>query len=134
MSADDTKWSTKVVTELLTLYRTMPALWKVKTRDYQNRNLRKECYDKLIAYCKNIFPEADKEFVNKKNSTPLHGSFRKEFKKVVASRRSGNGAGDVYVPILWVLQVTVVYKRPRHPKCQCFKHGRGAISPKRGGN
>ena len=109
MSADDTKWSTKVVRELLTLYRTMPALWKVKTREYQNRNLRKECYEKLIAYCKTIFPEADKEFVNKKIQR-LRRSFRKEFKKVVASRRSGNGAEDVYVPTLWYYKLLLFTK------------------------
>ena len=109
MSADDIKWSTKAVTELLALYRTMPALWKVKTQEYQNRNLRRECYDKLIAYCKTIFPEADKEFVYKKIQR-LRGSFRKEYNKVVSSRRSGNGTDDVYVPTLWYFNLLLFTK------------------------
>ena len=98
--SDDTKWSQKAVTGLLTLYRRMPSLWKVKTDDYLNRNLRKKCYDELIAYCKPIFPQADRDFVSKKIQK-LRGSFRKEFRKVVASKRSGKGAEDVYVPSLW---------------------------------
>ena len=80
-----------------------------KTPEYQNRNLRKECFDKLIRYCKTIFPEADKEFVNKKLQC-LRGSFRKEYNKVLASRRSGNGADDVYVPTLWYYNLLLFTK------------------------
>ena len=98
--SDDTKWSHKAVTGLLTLYRRMPSLWKVKSDDYLNRNLKKKCYDELIAYCKQIFPHADKDFVSKKIQK-LRGSFRKEFRRVEASTRSGKGADDVYVPSLW---------------------------------
>ena len=97
---DDLKWSNKAITGLLTLYRAMPSLWKIKSNDYQNRNLRKECYDKLITYCKTMFPNADREFVSRKLQS-LRGTFRKEFRKVAASTRSGKGAEDEYVPTLW---------------------------------
>ena len=54
----------------------------------------------LKLYCKPIFPQADRDFVAKKIQK-LRGSVRKEFRKVDASKRSGKGAEDVYVPSLW---------------------------------
>ncbi|KAL5246352.1 hypothetical protein ACI65C_013760, partial [Semiaphis heraclei] len=61
---------------------------------------KREAYDELIKFCKKSIPEANKDFVIKKIQS-FRGSFRKELKKVVDSKRSGASFDDVYVPTLW---------------------------------
>lgn len=89
-----------MLTSFIELYREMPCLWKIKSKDYQNKNLKNEAYDKLVEFCKPIFPSANRDFVYKKVQS-LRGAFRKEFKKVSDSQRSGKGAEDIHTPTLW---------------------------------
>lgn len=85
----------------LELYKQYPCLWKTKSKDYINRNLKREAYNELLKFCKKSIPEANKDCVIKKIQS-FRGSFRKELKKVVDSKRSGASLDDVYViPTLW---------------------------------
>ena len=93
-------WSKKLTGELIDLYREMPCLWKIKSKPYFNRNLKKLSYKRLIDLLKPHFPEADKEFIQKRIQS-LRGTFRKEMHKVTQSKRSGKGAEEIYVPTLW---------------------------------
>lgn len=45
-------WSKKVVSNFIDIYKSYPCLWKIKSRDYTNRNLKNAAYDKLVEFCK----------------------------------------------------------------------------------
>ena len=63
-------------------YRSYPCLWKVKSDEYKNRNLKNRAYDKLIVFCKSaVCSDANKDFVINKIQR-IRGSFRKEINKI----------------------------------------------------
>lgn len=98
---DIRSWSKEIVVDLLAMYHSFPCLWKIKSDDYKNKNLREDAYKKLVDFCKERgFTEANRDFVVKKIQS-LRGSFRKELKKVNDSLRSGTGVDDVYTSSLW---------------------------------
>lgn len=106
--------SKEFVIEFLEKYRQFPCLWKIKSKDYTNKNLKNRAYDELLTVCKTINPEANRDFVVKKIQS-FRGSFRKELKKVEDSKRSGKSADDVHVPTLWyyhLLEFTVDQELP----------------------
>ncbi|KAL4707617.1 hypothetical protein ACJJTC_014722 [Scirpophaga incertulas] len=76
--ADIRTWSKDLIIELITLYKSFPCLWKIKSEEYKNKNLKDEAYKKIIDFCK-----------------------EKELKKVTDSQRSGRGTDDVYKSSLW---------------------------------
>lgn len=88
------------IIELLQLYRQHPALWKVKSTEYSDRNLKNDAYKVLIEKYKKVNPMADKESVKKKVNS-LRTNYRKELKKVHASYRYGTSIDDIYVSPLW---------------------------------
>jgi hypothetical protein len=98
--ADSRCWTKEFVTDFINLYMQMPCLWRIKSRDYTNKNLKNEAYDKLVEFCKPVFPDANRDFVYKKIQS-LRASFRKELKKFLDSKRSGTVADEVYQPTLW---------------------------------
>ncbi|KAK5643440.1 hypothetical protein RI129_007285 [Pyrocoelia pectoralis] len=88
----------KFIRELLNLYRDLPAVWKVKSPEYKNKDLKRESYDILVQKCREYVVDADREFVkNKINS--LRTSFRKEYKKCLKSKENSNT--ELYIPKLW---------------------------------
>ena len=92
--------SQNFVTEFIELYRLLPCLWKVKSSDYFNKAKKQAAYEELLEVCKKIDKNADVDFVKAKIPS-FRGSFRKELRKVRASKRSGAGEEEVYVPKLW---------------------------------
>ena len=74
----------------------MESEWKL----YLNRNKKSEAYAHLVFECKKRFPDANRDFVVEKIQS-LRGSFRKELKKVNASKRSGASTDAVHIPSLW---------------------------------
>ncbi|KAL4715299.1 hypothetical protein ACJJTC_010869 [Scirpophaga incertulas] len=99
--ADIRTWSKDLIIELITLYKSFPCLWKIKSEEYKNKNLKDEAYKKIIDFCEEKgFSDANRDFVVKKLQS-LRGSFRKELKKVTDSQRSGRGTDDVYKSSLW---------------------------------
>lgn len=95
-------WSVEAITGFIRLLRENPCLWKIKSKDYSNRNMKNKAYDELIDFCKTIgFTSADRDFVTKKIQN-LRGAFRKELKKVTETQsKSGSSVEDVYKPSLW---------------------------------
>lgn len=92
---------------------------EIKSKEYLNKNLKSAAYDELIDLCKTIHPEANRDFVVKKIQG-LRGSFRKELKKVLNSKRSGNGADQIYEPTLWncdLLKFTIDQETPSNSIC-----------------
>lgn len=97
---DSRYWSKDFVRHFIEIYKSYPCLWKVRSKDYTNKNLKNKAYEKLVEICKTIYPDANKDYVIKKIQS-FRGSFRKEVKKVAESMRSGTGVDDIYVPTLW---------------------------------
>ncbi|KAI4454259.1 hypothetical protein MML48_10g00007979 [Holotrichia oblita] len=96
---DTRYWSKDFMLIFIEEYKCHPCLWKIISKEYINKNLKNEAYEKLVKLYKSIYPEANRDFVVKKIQS-LRGSFRKEAKKVEESKRSGASANDVYVPSL----------------------------------
>jgi len=112
--SDSRYLSKEFITEFLEKYREFPCLWKIKSKDYTNKNLKNRAYDELLKVCKSINPETNRDFVVKKIQS-FRGSFRKELKKVEDSKRSGRSADDVHIPTLWyyhLLEFTVDQELP----------------------
>lgn len=86
--------------EFINLYRELPAVWKIKSDDYKNRDLKSECYVKLTDKLKELQPTADINCTKRKINT-LRSNFRRELKKQINSRKSGAGADDMYEPTVW---------------------------------
>lgn len=90
----------EIMKKFIECYRDNIALWRVGSKEYQNRTQKAKAYEKLIDVIKDRYPEADKDFVVRKINS-LRSCFRKEYKKVVKSRREFTNPEDVYKPSLW---------------------------------
>lgn len=86
--------------EFIELYQSFPCLWKIKCREYSDRNAKAQAYNILIEKLQTVNPEANRDSVVKKINS-LRTTYRKELKRVLESERSGAGVEDIYVPNLW---------------------------------
>ncbi|XP_054726004.1 uncharacterized protein LOC129235936 [Anastrepha obliqua] len=90
----------QIISDFIEMYRSEPCLWQVKSHDYHDRMKKDNAYTKLAKKLDEIEPGATKKSViNKVNS--LRSAFRKEKKKVEASKKSGSSADSIYKPALW---------------------------------
>jgi len=97
---DSRTYSREFMIEFIDLYKTLPAVWKVKSKSYSDRNLKNAAYEKLISKLREVEPNADRETAVKKINN-IRSSYRRELKKVKQSMHSGAGSDDVYSPTLW---------------------------------
>lgn len=97
MSFGDNK---KFWSEFISLYREQRPLWDVRSKDYSNKHIKRESYDVLVEKVKEINSSADEKYVKAKIES-LRASFRRELKKVLASKKTGSSQDDVYEPNLW---------------------------------
>nr|CAH7765399.1 unnamed protein product [Callosobruchus chinensis] len=77
------------------MYRSFPCLWKVKSLEYADRDKKNKAYGELLKKWRDIDPSANLDSVKRKIDS-IRGSFRKELKKVSASKKSGASAYDIY--------------------------------------
>ena len=67
--------------ELIEQYRFFPSLWKIKSDEYKNRNLKADCYKNMVIKMKEHKPNASKEMVTKKiNALPCILDFGEKYK------------------------------------------------------
>ncbi|CAG2063878.1 unnamed protein product, partial [Timema podura] len=93
------------VAEFIEVYRSLPCLWRTKSRDYYNKALRSEGYKRLVDKWREVNPGADRDFVIKKINN-LRSAFRREMNKVKASMKDRDPASDaVYSPHLWYYEL-----------------------------
>jgi hypothetical protein len=59
-------WSKEFVLELIEEFRSHPSIWKVKSKEYQNRETKERAYSALTEKVKTVDPQANKETVLKK--------------------------------------------------------------------
>ncbi|XP_018577741.1 uncharacterized protein LOC108916036 [Anoplophora glabripennis] len=88
------------MTDFIEVYKSLPCLWQIKSKEYSDRNKKNAAYQKLIEKLKEAKADANRDFVIKKINS-LRSSYRKEKKKVSESLKSGAGTEDVYTPTLW---------------------------------
>jgi hypothetical protein len=72
----------------------------VKSDYYKNKQLKEECYKKLTEILKANDPDASIANTKRKINS-LRSAYRRELKKLEASRKSGAGLDDIYIPTLW---------------------------------
>lgn len=101
MSFEDNKtfWE-----EFILLYEEKPCLWNAKSKNFRNKQLRNAAYEQLIEKCKELFPNANKEFVVKKISS-FRASFRRQLRKIESTKRSGTGADSIPEATLWYFEL-----------------------------
>lgn len=83
----------------ISMYRDKPLLWKIKSKDYMDKNKRrtaiKEMTNLLRTFRRNITEEEVKKKIN-----ILRTSFKRENNKVKKYMASGSSS-DLYIPSLW---------------------------------
>lgn len=71
--------------EFLEIYRDAPALWKVYSEPYKNKQLKLECYNRLTEKLKEIVPDATLAMVKRKINT-FRSNYKREVNKVWNSK------------------------------------------------
>lgn len=104
----------KFTLELIGVYQGLPELWKVKTKDYSDRDKKDAAYDTLLIKYNEWYPEATKDDLKKKLNS-MRTCFRRELKKLSDSQKSGAGADDVYEPSLWYFDALIFLKDQETP-------------------
>lgn len=99
--------SRSLLEEFIITYRNHPCLWKIKCKDYLNKDLKYEAYRKLETICKKEHMHAGREFVVKKINS-LRGSFRREYRRVITEEH--------YVPQLWFYDLMQVHTYTQYKK------------------
>lgn len=91
------------IRECIEVYRSQPALWNIKSKDYSNRQKKNDAYEVLLGKYKEKYPDATREDVTKKFNS-LRTNFRKELKRINDSKRTGTSTDDVEEPTLWYFE------------------------------
>ena len=86
--ADLRSLSRDFLTEFIEIYKENPCLWQTKSKDYSNKQKKNAAYQKLIKKLDEVKINATKDNVVKKINS-LRTCFRKEYRKVLASEKSG---------------------------------------------
>ncbi|CAH1997081.1 unnamed protein product [Acanthoscelides obtectus] len=117
-------YTKQFLTEFIHLYKSFPCLWKTKSSEYNDRNKKNQAYMELVYKLQEVEPETTINSVKRKIDS-LRGSFRKELRKVNASRKLTGNNDDIYLPKLWYFKELLFltnYMGPRKtesdPLCQ----------------
>lgn len=100
MSTDLKKINRDLLEDFILEYKNHPCLWRIKSKEYHDKQKRDAAYNALLLKYKQIDPNADKDIVAKKINS-MRTNYRREKKKVSDSSRSGAGLEDLYEPSLW---------------------------------
>jgi hypothetical protein len=93
---------------LIELYRDHPELWKVKSRDYYNRNKKSAAFDRMLRAVKTLKPDYTVSKLKKKINF-LRTYFNREYKAIEQKKKSGASADDIPHPSLWYYNDEVVF-------------------------
>lgn len=86
-------------TEFLELYRSLPAVWKVKSPEYSSRALKSAGYEQLVQKLREVEPHADRALVVKKIN-----SFRTNFRRDLRKRDQCTEE-EPFVSTLWYFEL-----------------------------
>nr|CAH7743164.1 unnamed protein product [Callosobruchus chinensis] len=79
--SDMRMWSHEFITEFIDLYKSLPCLYEIKSKDYLNKAMKLSAYNQLVEKLKTIDPTAPKDTVVQKIIN-MRSSYRKELKKI----------------------------------------------------
>ena len=82
--------------ELIDIYRSFRALWKVKRKEYSDRNKEDDAYERLFLKFCEWYKDGTKDELTNINS--LRTNFRKELEKVNDSLKFGARNDEIYEP------------------------------------
>ncbi|XP_076058392.1 uncharacterized protein LOC143035331 isoform X4 [Oratosquilla oratoria] len=85
---------------IIQLYRDLPVLWQVKSKEYSDRQKKNSAYEVLVKKYNEKYPGATRDDVRKKINS-LRTNFRKELAKMRSLQMSGAGSDEIYQPTLW---------------------------------
>ncbi|XP_011055950.1 PREDICTED: uncharacterized protein LOC105146970 [Acromyrmex echinatior] len=85
------------ILQCIKVYRSLPALWDIKSKDYRNRRKKNDAYAILINKYREKYPKATRKDIIRKFYL-LRTNFRKELKRINDAKRNGT---DVEKPTLW---------------------------------
>ncbi|XP_030760996.1 uncharacterized protein LOC115886088 isoform X1 [Sitophilus oryzae] len=116
------KENEKFIKEFIEVFKENPVLWDKTHPNNKNMSVRLAALDNLLKKSQEYFPNADIDFVRHRLEG-LRNSFRREYRKVVASKKAGT---EIYVPSLWyynMLLFTVGEEEEEIPEITYeFKH------------
>lgn len=95
----------------------LPEVWDSSTKMYKDAIKRGEAYRKLLQVYKKNKNDATVDDVKKKINS-LRSNYRKEFKKIVQSKRSGAGTDEMYTPKSWVYHLLQFSSKTEQPISQ----------------
>lgn len=116
--ADLRSLSKDFLIEFIDIYKENPCLWQIKNKDYSNKQKKSAAYLQLVQKLNEVENNPTKDGVVKKINS-LRTCFRKEYRKVLASEKSGAGTDDLYKPSLWyydLLLFLIDQEEPRPSK------------------
>ncbi|CAK1591730.1 unnamed protein product [Parnassius mnemosyne] len=90
--------------KFIEIYKSEGCLWRVKCKEYHDRDKRSTAYEKLKTKLKELEPTATKDDVIKKINT-LRSNVRREEKKYDESVKSGASSNDIYKTTLWYFEL-----------------------------
>ncbi|XP_068108876.1 uncharacterized protein [Hyperolius riggenbachi] len=103
------------ITNFIALYRRHPCLWKYSSPEHSDREMSNRAYEELVDFYRTVHPAATVKTVKRKIQSLLAGH-RRHLNKVMALKRSGAGAAEVYANTVWyfrLLEFTVDEVEPR---------------------
>lgn len=88
------------IREFIQVYKDNQVLWDKSHPKYKSRDNRNSALDALLNKSKEYYSDADIDFVKHKIDG-LRGGFRREYKKVLESKKVAKTEDDIYIPSLW---------------------------------
>jgi len=95
---DDNISEKEFLLQFISIYRDLPMLWRIKSKEYMDKHKRINAIKKLTELLK-VYRRNITEDVKKKINI-LRTTFKREKNKVKKSMVSGSGTDEVYVPSL----------------------------------
>ncbi|EDW19297.1 uncharacterized protein LOC6583143 [Drosophila mojavensis] len=103
-------------TEFLELYRSLPAVWKVKSPEYSSRALKSAGYEQLVQKLREVEPDADRALVVKKIN-----SFRTNFRRDLRKRDHCSDE-EPFESTLWYFELlSFLEGQEEHSSCQILQ-------------
>lgn len=100
------------ITLLIELYRDCPELWKVKSKDYFNRNKKSAALEKIVGALKVLKPDFTVKLLKAKINV-LRTNFNREFNAIKGKEVSGTSTDDIPQPSLWYYHDLFFIKIPQ---------------------
>lgn len=97
--ADSLKWSSERIITFLDMYRKYECLWDIRSPAYLKRDAKRAAYSRLLSDLEEAGLSANEDTIKRKAKN-LRDTYRSELNKVKKSKKSGDGADNVYKPKL----------------------------------